>query len=524
MSHRYFLLTIYAITLTIAYNLSWAAKLQPELVFEAYLEDLLSSRWEQAESHWLPEVVQKSKRLGITYTGINAKYDCASPLLNALDGIRQGVVHLDVAKVELYEGWARITIKLIAPGDSLSYPYYLTKSDDNWKLTSALQVFTAGWESGTTKYARAHYSNARLINEFALTDLDEFIEKLCSHLDIDKARIERLKEQKIDYYLCDEEEVKKLTGYVCHGLTNLQQDAIISRHLPHYHEIVHLMINFSLGELPLYIQPFIQEGLAVCFGGRWGRSPHVLFQMGEFLIEHSFCNPDDLLTYDHFHKKVGNPDISYPVSGLFVSYLIDGFGVRQFKALYRHLTGTETEVRQLTTEEVQSIVAATYGLPWFKIKAAFRNYAALFQGSGLKPGGTAPQHEPFIKLTSTHLSVYIWELEESYFLQIHSETNDPRGVILAKAVSTLTSDYRSRIFCEHLPDQKYRSEIYGIQFNQDEAGLYQYYTNNLLAKYVLSFWPCDQYWNAESKIIQFSFKKSLMVENLANYTLQLAEP
>ena len=87
----------------------------------------------------------------------------------------------------------------------------------------------------------------------------------------------------------------------------------------------------------------------------------------------------------------------------------------------------------------------------------------------------------------------------------------PKGVLLMKDKSSSgTKNYQSGLFAEHLPNTRYDSEIYGIQFSANEAGLYNYYTDNLVAKYISSFSPSDEYWNLEERIMRFQLEKSVL--------------
>ena len=330
---------------------------EPESVFNAYVQALVAEEWEKAETYWLPEEIRASKRLGIVYTGIETKYDCASPLINALEDIRNGDVQVTVTDAVHHDDWAQISVQLTALGESSAIPYYLVKSEGDWRLASPLFVYARNWKRHDTRYVTVHFNNASLINEYALNDLDGFVVSMGEHLALSEAEMERLEKEKIDYYLCSEEEIEKLTGFSTYGMTNLQFDAIISRRLPHYHEMVHLLVNYALKELPLYTLPCLQEGVAVCFGGRWDKSLQVVFQVGHFTLAQKFFQLEDVLTYDAFHQTVGNPDFSYPLSGIFVKFLIEQFGIERFKALYRELSGTDTAVRAFSLEDVQSKIS-----------------------------------------------------------------------------------------------------------------------------------------------------------------------
>jgi len=57
-----------------------------------------------------------------------------------------------------------------------------------------------------------------------------------------------------------------------------------------------------------------------------------------------------------------------------------------------------------------------------------------------------------------------------------------------------------------MPFEGYR---YGLRFDTNEAGLYDYVTNQLVAKYIWGITPSDDYKNAEGTSIAVKFRKSL---------------
>jgi hypothetical protein len=268
----------------------------------------------------------------------------------------------------------------------------------------------------------------------------------------------------------------------------------------------------------------------VCFGGRWDKSPQVVFQVGHFTLAQKFFQLEDALTYNGFHEVVGNPDFSYPLSGIFVKFLIEQFGIERFTLLYRELSGTDDEVRAFSLEDVQAKISEIYKTPWAEIQKKFAEYWGQFEFSGLVPGGI-PANEPIATMKAEHLAAQIWDSENSYLFEIHATTDIPKGMILMKDKSSsgkghesLTENYQSKLFAEHLPNARYDSEVYGIQFSADEAGLYNYYTDTLVAKYISSFSPSNEYWNSEERVMRFRLEKSALNQKISDFQIRLLEP
>ncbi|MBU0983338.1 MAG: hypothetical protein KKA42_05680, partial [candidate division Zixibacteria bacterium] len=55
---------------------------------------------------------------------------------------------------------------------------------------------------------------------------------------------------------------------------------------------------------------------------------------------------------------------------------------------------------------------------------------------------------------------------------------------------------------------------YGVQFDQNEAGLYDYATNQLLAKYIWGITPSPDYFDAEKGTVRICFKKDILKKTL----------
>ena len=51
---------------------------------------------------------------------------------------------------------------------------------------------------------------------------------------------------------------------------------------------------------------------------------------------------------------------------------------------------------------------------------------------------------------------------------------------------------------------------YGVRYDQNEAGLYDYVTNQLLAKYIWGITPSEEYFDADNKTIAVRFRKSIL--------------
>ncbi|MFQ6092149.1 MAG: hypothetical protein ACE5OR_05625 [bacterium] len=199
--------------------------------------------------------------------------------------------------------------------------------------------------------------------------------------------------------------------------------------------------------------------------------------------------------------------------------------MERFKSLYGELSGADAAVRALSVEDVRSKISQICGTVWPELQKKFAGYWGEFQFSGIVPKGYSPSNEVLAIMRSAHLSAKIWDSDNAYLFEIQATTQIPNGVILLRHKSpSITEDYKSRLFAEHLPNVRYDGEVYGIKFSADEAGLYNYYTDNLVAKYVSGFSPSDEYWNSEERLVRFQLEKSVLNQKITDFELRLAEP
>ncbi len=500
--------------------LSSASQAAPEDILRKYIGHLENREWSRARDCWYREDIAKSERLGITYSGVPMKIDCASPLLSAIGGLRAGMVKIEISSLPQSDTTARVIVTLSYGDQKVQVPYYTISDGKGWRIVSPLTLLTADWPIYSGEYTRIHCVDSTLYNAYAASALNRDIAAIGKKLGLTDENFDRLRSAKIDYYLCNENQFMQLTGYNAHGLTVLPFDAVVTRHLPHPHELVHLLINYSLGELPLYEVPFMQEGLAVAYGGRWGKSPAVIKQLGFTILDNEMFTLEDILTYDDFYNKIGTPDISYPIAGIFVEMLIDQVGIDKFKALYRDLAGTETEIRKFSRAEIIAKIERDTGLLWDNLIRLFDEQWPRYEYSGLLPGGNGefnPHDENAYSVTN---KVYrIAKSSDMYRFEIDFTDSQTAGALLFHDRDGSDRVSASNLYNDLVPGVPYEGWEYGIVFDQNEVGLYDFRTNTLLAKYVLSFAPDRGYINDEdeSPMYLFRIKQDLFDKKLSEY-------
>ena len=496
---------------------------QPEKVVRDYLAAIKAGEWAKAQSCWLQSEIERSNKLGIKFSGIDAKYDCTMPYINDRSRIALDQC-LEIVKTDYTDSnKAVINVSFKCPmRKQTSQDYYLVNIDGGWRLCSSMFFYTDTWRIRQSKYFAIHYNDSTLINDFAIAAMDSFVDSLIDLLQVTSDRQQFLETHKIDYYLCTPGEMKLLSGYDAHGMTSFPFDAIITRHLPHTHEIVHLMANYALRELPLYTAPVIQEGLACCLGGRWGKTSAIINYWGNVSVSLGLTSLNDVITTGGFVNCGGGADAAYAVGSLFTQSLIDNFGAEKFLGFYKALSGDLPRAESLPADSIKSLAENIFKVNWNVIEDNFDKLAHQCKYCGIIPGHYKPDSGPVLNLKSENADLRIYDADSTYYFEIKVPGDNPGAIlILSDSTASQTSGYQSWQYAQHQPDARYAGEHFGLKINKDEVGLYDYFTNVLTAKFVYSFTPDENYYNAGSGQVTFSLNKSLLPRNIENYKLTL---
>lgn len=405
------------------------------------------------------ETVSISDRLGITYNGyFNNKFLISYEFdENISEEIKSG-------KLEYYyelDSIDAIHKKLTITVDGINYSrtYYLK----NNLIQSPVLFLTRGWTTIDSEHFKFIINDPRDLNQFSIDELENHFLMMANLLDYSENDLEIIKQNKILYVLCrDEKDVEVLTGFAARGIYNLAYDAIITSFNVHYHELMHLMINYKLKKLNLYTHPFLLEGFAVAYGGRGGLHPRVLLQMGSFLINSGFIDVEELLDYTNFLKM--DASISYPVSGIYTFLLINEFGIDSFLTLYRKYSGDFNEVTSMTIETYE--ILSKELLSNLLDKQSFE-----FIKSEMRSDKSEVIHSEPGVIVYADTEKYYFYIEKPLLLKTAYEANN----------------YLSKKIVELNLEIDYSGEQYLIKANGNEISVYDLYTNTLILSHVQSF-------------------------------------
>ncbi|MEJ2616474.1 MAG: hypothetical protein P8Z35_16075, partial [Ignavibacteriaceae bacterium] len=276
----------------------------------------------------------------------------------------------------------------------------------------------------------------------------------------------------------------------------LPYDYIISTFSCHYHEILHLLMNYKLGKPSLYTLPLLQEGFAVAFGGRGGKEPDVILEMGAFLTINNFLNYNSLFSREDFNRY--DATMTYPVAGLYNKFLINDLGINKYLTLYKKYSGNEPDIEQLKINP-NDLPAKE---KWDKYVELYKNY------NSIKLSILGNNNYKEIKSLKNH---YMISENSDYYLFRMKDT-----LLIGSAQNS--NKYQSKLFHEIFPYKKYKNVEYAIIADSNEVSVYNFYSNNLIAKYVRSFSASSKKVPQFNNYYQFLIKKDLFEKPITGLT------
>ncbi len=475
-----------------------------------YFDLVASGNLTSAEGLWTEEATERSSRFGIEYDNIPVKKDCSSPIIRNLPVMRD-YLQPPVKRVEVFSdsSYLRLEYSTVVKAQKITYDYYAYFDGSYFWLTYPQDYRSKGWPIIESKYFRVHYhpSRSEYIHQPALDAADDFVEAVADSLDLSKEDLKVIAEKKIEFFFCDtDERVKEITGHQIKGTFDMASNDIISAYFPHHHEVTHLLVNIKLKKLPLYTQPIMREGLAVYLGGRWGKGTSAISYLGRFLIQEDVIQLDELMSMKRFEQQAVS-DMAYPVAGVFTDFLIKKIGMDEYLDLYRLLSGPIDSLTEMKAPAVKRVIYTALGYDsWEKCREDFDSYLKDLPDN-------AKQFLPGIddrgKVILSTDELQLRQKGKWLSLVVKGESALPTGNLLfgyddrLKGTSSLLFD-----------DQYSKGEVflgyrYGIRFDSNEAGLYDYVNNTLVGKYVWGLTPSDSYIDSTSFSLNMKFLHDL---------------
>ena len=306
-------------------------------------------------------------------------------------------------------------------------------------------------------------------------------------LDPSGETLETLRHNKLAYYLCDDSTIEKLTGYPTKGMADLSGRAVISSHFPHFHELAHLLVYLLQDQKPAQTLPLVQEGLACLLGGRWGRAPGTVLYTGWVHQSFGMGELKEALTQDGFYSMNGGADVAYPLGTVLCELVRREAGWNGVLELNNRVSGHLAFVSALSADDVALQITEICG--WDTDDAAHElnqrisNLWPEFRRSGIFPAGTFLLGDADQEVSNSSDKAEIWHHESSQIVKV-SASSFPVFLLSEKLDYDQAS---SSLFAEHLPNEAYLGQRYGLRCDAENIALYDYSANQLLATWVASF-------------------------------------
>lgn len=218
----------------------------------------------------------------------------------------------------------------------------------NFILTTILFLFATGvnaedWSTlNSTHFVIYHIGNQRKARE---------VHKICDDFLIEMIdRFGFVPDKKIELWICDSEKQFRSTvnapiqdwavgcAYPLLGRIVIQNPTFIEKQ--HFelsrilqHEIVHVILGFSVGNNLRNIPLWFNEGLAICFSEEWSISKHWLM-LGSVVTQRII--PLENLS-NTFPKRSHNAQLAYTESHSAVSVMIDEYGWENIREVIREV-------------------------------------------------------------------------------------------------------------------------------------------------------------------------------------------
>jgi hypothetical protein len=355
------------------------------------------------------------------------------------------------------------------------------------RQTAAIEEGGRHWPVWETEFFTIHHQSDLAPDKTACLELDAFVVRTLNSLDPGGRTLADLRGNKLDYYLCDDGTVETLTGYPTRGMADLSGRSVISSHFPHFHELAHLLVYLLTDEKPALTHPLVQEGMACLLGGRWGRSPRTVLFTGWVHQNFGMGELADVLTREGFFSSEGGADVAYPLATILCEAIRREAGWSGVLDFNRRLSGSAEFVSSLSAADVESAVGAVCGWPEKNIGPYMETVVSAmwpeFRRCGISPAGKVPVTDPSWKISSSLGELKVWSGEEESVFQVVSD----RFPVFILSPEQDNDRAGSSLFTEHLPEEKYLGQRYGLRCSPENIALYDYATNQLLATWVAGF-------------------------------------
>lgn len=446
---------------------------------------------------WHQDDLAAADRLGTVYQGEAPKVDGDSPLWTFVTALRDSAFGYRfgppvILQTGPFAGHASLMLVVDPRGPNRATKQYLLEPDGHggWLLARHERLLADRGPRTPGRFvtvAERRPGAPWTLPPHLTENLDAAVAAMAERLAMPPARLADLERGRFDYFLASPDVVAYIAGAPTVGVAILPSDAVLTSHPHHTHELAHLIVNAWLESPPLYTLPLLQEGLAVHLGGRWGRDPRVLDRVGRATIAGGAASLDDLLARADFHAL--SPDLTYPLAGVFCGYLLDAHGPDGMRAAYLAVCGSLDEVASWKAADVKHRLADALQRPWDDLAAGFAAWLADEPPAGIAPvdpsrgKGGREQRVGGLRARLTR------DGDQDGVVVTSRQKEVARAALIFGGDGAEAAP--NALFQEHFPGRAYRGETHALILTPDEARLYDYRREILVALHSEGFWPSD---------------------------------
>jgi len=489
-------------------------------VLSRYVRAAINDNWDDAESCWLPSAVEASEKLGIEFEGVTLKIACETSLYKMLDSLRSGVATYWIGQEQRRTFGKEVEVGVKLGSIKVVESYFLIKAESGWNIVPELAARTLDWDVRESKYLSVRHADDPRVNSVILSYADAFVDSAATMLGLDPSLMGVLEREKIDYYLLSEKALKKEFGKWVAGVMLQSTHSVVSSHIPHTHEIAHVLIEFATQRLPRLTPTFLREGSAVAVGGRRYLSPNMSMQVGHSTIGDDLRQFESMLPPEEdadVWAKYGSFLLGYQTGAVLSDCLIRTLGPAQFVDLYRRLSAVNPESPTLSKQSVLDTLRQILGVPYERFIEKCQRDSERYSYTGVRAIEAPPDTEPAANGETRDFSVLLWESDTTLFFEVVADGRRPAGALLFRCEGgDSLATAKSTLFQRHFPSRDFKGECLGLAFSSVGVVLLDFRLDRIEAMYVA--YPrsgVPPVWDSTSNSIRFSVERALMPGDVA---------
>lgn len=324
------------------------------------------------------------------------------------------------------------TVLCPAPAAAQRAPRDLEPTAADWE-----RVHAAAWEAtltgATARWPRRDGRWVQLVSgdpagatRAQVDSLEAALWRLAAKLGDARALLAPLRQRPLRYYHAQgQQQMELLVAGDHEGLALPGLRVVISRRLPHEHELVHLLSHLAIEPAPPGQEPLLQEGLASWMAGAAGHSPAALAVAADRALHDDPALLRGLLGGGAFTGSPRPEHERYAVAARFVEYLVERFGVDAFLRAYRLTAGLRLEIAQRPASHALAQLEGELGVDRDELLQAFDTWRAEHPVRPLRPFAPPPR-QPDLALQDEALVARLWGGAE-WSVELVASAGTPSG-------------------------------------------------------------------------------------------------